>query len=77
MWFLQVFLDHLCSLGAEKSWMPTLERSGHLKYASWHLQLFWFLTDEVSFQKKQSLWIFMLIKNPRYFVVYCIIVKGQ
>lgn len=54
MWFIQVFLGHLCSSGAEKSWMPILERSGHLNYARWHLQLFWFLIDEVSFKKKSS-----------------------
>ena len=61
MWFIQIFLDHLGCSGAEESWMPTLERSGHLKYASWHLQLFRFLIAEVSYEKKQSVWIFMLI----------------
>lgn len=51
MWFIQIFLDYLGCSGAEESWMPTLERSGHVEYASWHLQLFKFLIAEVSYEK--------------------------
>lgn len=74
MWFIQVFLGHLCSSGAEKSWMPTLERSGHLKYSSW--QLFTFLAAEVSSRKKKKelLWNFRAFKQV--FVACCILQKA-
>lgn len=78
MWFIQVFLDHLGCSGAEESWMPTLARSGQLKYRHWHTQLFRFLIAEVSYEKSNRCgFSYSFKKIKKSFVACCILLKGH